>query len=312
VAVDSSFFLPAMKGGQSHRETVRRRFVTAFAEDSWKVLPNLFLEGALHFERAGYGDPGYSSREKRVSLWSPRAGVIWKPAPATAFRVAGARFLQATHFDPRLSMGEIGGFTLGENASFATLNTEFHLAWEQELGRSLFFSATAFHRERRNFCIEGRPPLYGFTWRSSLLSGLGLALNHLLSERTGLSLEYNFLAIRDREYQNLLQETFIPHRTRRDHEARLRLAWVHPVGLKMKAEEAFVIQRLGGGYGEPSPSAFWVTNLALAWEMPGKRGEVSLGAENLFDRRFRLLTRELVIEERLPVRRVILALRVNL
>ena len=239
VAVDSSFFLPAMKGGQSHRKTVRRRFVTAFAEDSWRVLPNLFLEGALHFERAGYGDPGYSSREKTVGLWSPRAGVIWKPAPATTLRAAGARFLQATHFDPRLSMGEIGGFTLGENASFATLNTESHLAWEQELGGSLFFSATAFHRERRNFCIEGRPPLYGFTWRSSLLSGLGLALNHLLGERTGLSLEYKFLAIRDREYRNLLQETFIPYRTRRDHEARLRLAWVHPVRLESEGRGSF-------------------------------------------------------------------------
>jgi tetratricopeptide (TPR) repeat protein len=311
-AVDSSLLLPVLKGEQSYRKTVRRRFVTAFAEDSWRVLPTLFVEGALHFERAGYGDPGYSSREKRVSLWSPRAGLIWKPAPSITLRAAGGRFLQATHFDPRLSMGEIGGFTLGENASFATLNTESHLAWEQELGRRFFFSATAFHRERRTFCAEGRPPLYGFTWRSSLLSGLGLALNHLLGERTGLSFEYKFLTVRDREYRNVLQEIFIPHRTRRDHEARLRLAWVHPSGWKANAEEAFVIQRLDSGYGEPSPSAFWVTNVALAWELPGKRGEVSLGAENLFDRRFQLLTRELVIEERLPVRRVVLALRVNL
>lgn len=311
------FRIPDLDYYVRYKENVDQEFLSAFIQDSWRVFPNLILEGTLHYEMGKDGDPYYSSEEKRVKQWSPGFGILYKPIPSTTLRLGGARFLQTPiNYDARLSMGEIGGFTslfgvVRENEFSLSRNQEIDFAWDQEIWENVFFTASAFLRERKNFYVDLVDSEYDFTWRKVVLHGLRLIYNQLWRERWGFSFEYKFSNIKDKEYQNAFLGISIPYREAQDHQFKLDLRYVHPKGWKCGVIETYIHQHLDRNYTEKSPSDFVLTDLFISKEFPKKRAEVTFKVENLFDRKFQLSTREWFLDDRQPLRRVSLGLKIN-
>jgi tetratricopeptide (TPR) repeat protein len=315
--VKDHFGVPDLAFDMLYREKIDQKFMSGFIQDSWRIFPNFILEGTLRYERGKDGDPYYSDQEFSIWQWSPGLGLIYRPMPSTLLRLGGARFLQTpANYDARLSTGEIGGFTslfgpLRENEFPLSKNWEVDFAWDQEIYKNLFLTASAFLRERKSYYIDWIDSKFEFTKRGVLLHGCKLIYNQIWRERWGISFEYKFLNIRDKEYQNGLLGVSIPYREAQDHQFKLGLRYVHPTGWKFGISETYIYQHLSRNYAEESPSDFFITDFFISYELPKKWGEIAFKVENLFDRKFQLSTREWFLDDREPMRRVSLGLKIN-
>ncbi len=118
------------------RNRIRPFYLTLYAQDTWRVLPELSLEAGLYYERTedGSATPYYSSREFDIVRVHPRAGLIFQPTRDHTFRLGYARYIMNPFLAAwELRPSDIAGFTIGQDAFNSALQEDLSLAWEGQI-----------------------------------------------------------------------------------------------------------------------------------------------------------------------------------
>jgi hypothetical protein len=84
---------------------------------------------------------------------------------------------------------------------------------------------------------------------------------------------------------------------------------VHPSGITLKLREQYLHQR-GQTLGGAADVSVFTTGGSISYELPHKRGLVSLAFSNLTDRRYAFLADPLALGARVPRRQANLSLQV--
>jgi len=127
--------------------------------------------------------------------------------------------------------------------------------------------------------------------------GGGIVLNRMLTERWTFVPEYTFAHATDL------------FGLRHDHQGTLATYYVHPSGMSFKLREQYLHQR-GQTSDAASDVSVFTTSGSISYELPRKRGVLSLAFSNLTDRRYAFLADPLALGARVPRRQANLSLLV--
>ena len=175
----------------------------------------------------------------------------------------------------------------------------------QQVGGRTFVRTTAFKRKQDTplglLCdqIRCKGDLYGG----------GAVVNRFLTDRWTIVPEY------------ALTHTGDPFGLRHEHEVKVGTFYVHPRGYSFSIQEDYFHQRgvsrgiqgffLPAIVDTPVAASVFTTNVSFSYELPRKRGLLSLSVTNLTDRRYAFLADPLALDPRTPKLRAMLSMRVN-
>ncbi len=261
---------------------------TVYLQDIWKIRRDLVLEAALYFDRATDSN-AFSGVEWDLEGWSPRLGLIWTPTEADTFRIAAFRYFlpfQSYRIDPM----DVAGVPIFRNTLEGSRAEEGDLVWEHEW-QSGFFALNGFYltREYREKDEAGDETTY-----TGRLKGVSFEVNQLLPGGVAVEGLYRFTDGDDENYDG---------GDRRDHYARAGARYLHPSGFSLFAAQIFKRQN----FKEPGRKneTIWVTDCGIGYELPGKRGLVSLAVGNVFNHRFDWVEDGFVFSGRAPARQIV-------
>lgn len=281
-------------------ELYRRRHNVSYAnvhvQDIWAVAPRWTVEGALYWEKMRTGNL-FAGTTWDIDAVSPRLGLAWNPTPRDTLRLATFRYLVPFVFT-RLDPADIAGIPVYRASEEGSLVRERALTWEHTWD-SGFFSAGAFslRRESRQF-FNGEQGRYRVDYHGRS-RGIELAVDQIVTPRTGFAARYQHLDVRDDFYTDL---------DRREHLLALGMRWVHPSGYSAG---------IGGTWRKlnfksaRSDETIFIADASAAYELPGKRGSVALEARNIFDRRFDWVVDQFIFSGRVPARQIAVTLSLN-
>jgi outer membrane receptor protein involved in Fe transport len=217
------------------------------------------------------------------SQFNPKLGLIWNPVPDTTLRFAAFRTLKrALLSDQTVEPTQVAGFAQFFDDLNATDAKRYGAALDQRLGKTVWGGLEISHRD--------------LTVIPDILTGIeeqqreSLARTYLywtISPRVVFGTEY-FLEIFDREFVPVVSEK---PKALTTHRLPLALSYFHPAGWITGLKLTPVIQKavlpdgFGGTYRDDD--RFWVTDASVGYRLPARRGLVSVGVRNLFDREFR-------------------------
>jgi tetratricopeptide (TPR) repeat protein len=291
------------------RNHITPTYLTAYVQDTWRILPQLTLEGGVFYEKTndGLSVPLFSDREFEIERVHPRAGLVFNPLRDHTLRFAYARYIVNPFLAPQeLRPTDIAGFTVGQNALTSAVQEDLSLAWEWQASPRVFLKAEGFKRKRTE---QHDDPVAGeFISHDRDFYGGSIDANVLIWDYFGLTPGYTY--VRNKEHELALFGTLNPERWREDHEFRVGLHFLHPTGWKARFQAAYVKQFLRG-FGADDPADFWVLDLAVEKELFHKRLKIGGRVENLLDEKFNLITDVTTVETREPARRFVLFMRYN-
>ena len=267
------------------------RYRTLFAQTSYLVTRQFSATFGLDYDWANHDD-FFLESDASLTKWNPTAGVSFSPTGSTTLRFAAMRVLQ-THYQDRLVPAHVMGFPLQQNESPLSESTAYNLAWDQRLGRSTFVRTTAFKRKQ----VIPLAELCDFVSCNNDFYGGGIVLNQMLTDRWTFVPEYTVAHVTD------------IFGLRHDHEGSLATYYVHPSGITIRLREQYLHQR-GQTFDADSDVSVFTTGGAISYELPGKRGLLSLAFSNLTDRRYAFLADPLALGARVPRRQANLSLQV--
>ena len=268
-----------------------------FFSDTWKAGKSLILEGAVYFDRLQNSNAA-TGTEWQLNQWSPRLGLIFTPTRRDTLRLAVFRYLSpfiASRIDPM----DVAGVPVFRNFREGSRVDEVDMVWEREWARG-YLAANLFYLEKKFEHLDNQPFLEADYGR---LKGLELALNQLIGSGFGLALKYR--------YQDVVDEANLPNLRgdREDHLASTGLRYLHRSGLSSSLTETYRYERFRTGSFEDEH--IWLTDAAVGYEFPRKRGSVNLEMRNIFNQHFNWITDQFVFAGRAPVRETLLTLAVN-
>lgn len=267
------------------------RYRTVFAQSHYPLAARLTVSGGVNYDWAN-NDNAITFTGNSMAKWNPHVGVVFNPIGETRIRVAAMSVLQ-THLQDRLAPTQVAGFVFNQNEPPLSQSTGYNVGWDQPFGSRTFFRAMAFTRERLlafgGFCdvveCQGRT------------TGGQAVLNQFLTDRWTVVPEYS--QTRTSDYAGF----------RHDREINIGTFFVHPSGFSFGVTENHLHQR--GYTGEtPVDLSVFTTNASFSYELPNKRGLLSLTASNLTGRRYAFLADPLALDSRVPKRQATLSVRV--
>ncbi|MBI3456576.1 MAG: TonB-dependent receptor [Candidatus Rokubacteria bacterium] len=279
-----------------------REYLSFVAQDTWQPHPSLYLTGALRYDHGRDGDR-FGPLRQDSSLLSPQAGLLWRVTPDHTLRLAAFRAVQ-THTASRVFPTQVAGFFINAPVDPSTDSTQYHAAWDADLGPMTFLTLDVFRRAANSPTFTFAPD--GMRVRETVTrhrTGGSAALNQVFARYWGASVAYLRVHRED------------PGSEGDDDLVQLGLRFVHPSGLSAQASVAYVQQDLAADRPSGAPRDFWVVSLTGRYEFPRKWGALTVGIENVFDKRFDLrgdpLGRDVATIVELPERRVFATLSVN-
>jgi tetratricopeptide (TPR) repeat protein len=286
------------------RNRIRPFYLTLYAQDTWRVLPELSIEAGLYYERTedGSATPYFSSREFDIERVHPRAGLIFQPSRDHTFRLGYARYIMNPFLAAwELRPSDMAGFTIGQDAFNSALQEDLSLAWEGHLSRPVFLRAEIF-KSKRTEQLED-PLLRGFSSSKRDFYGGRLDANIMILDYFGFTPGYRYL--RSKDHELTWTHSFYPERWREDHELQMGFHFLHPTGWKASFIATYVKQFLRG-FQQEAPGDFWFLSLAVQKELWNKQLTIGGRVDNLLDQRFNLVTDVLTGgERREPARRFV-------
>lgn len=293
-----------------------------YAYHRWQVADAVRLVGGLSYDWVKF--PGnhrsapVSDEIQTESRWSPKAGVVWTPAPGSVVRGGYAQALGGASFDQsfQLEPTEVAGFNqsfrsiIPESVAGANAGARFEIAGislEHRFGHATYVALTAdwlrskVNREIGAFVLgDGLSDTFSFGSTPQRLDykeeSIALNAHQLLGARWVVNAGYR---ISRAELQQNLTE--IPP-----------TAFVDPL-MSARSRVAGVLHRLDLGLGYNHPSGFftaaqaqwwhqsnlqdaaalrdedmWQANVFAGWRLWGRKGEVTVGVLNLTDQDYHL------------------------
>jgi tetratricopeptide (TPR) repeat protein len=269
------------------------RFISLHLEDIWRLHPGFTIEGALYWERIERLNASDWNRWTDTEVL-PRLGIIWTPGDADTIRIAAFRYLVPYAFE-RIDPQDIAGITISRNTYEGALSEEADIMWEHEW-RSGLFSMNLFYLESTD------------TWEymdgsrrdwNTRIAGMENAWNQMLFNGFGMRVTYRYLDVDD---------DFFPEKKRYDHLAAVALTYVSSRGFRFSVTQGYRYEDFD--QSERENESIWLTDASGGIELPGKRGDISLTVNNIFDQRFNWVQDPFVLEGRAPAREVLASLSV--
>ena len=140
--------------------------------------------------------------------------------------------------------------------------------------------------------------LCGLVNCSGASHGGGVIVNRFLTSRWTLVPQYSLTHATDL------------FSSRQDHEGVLGAFYVHPAGWAFSIRQHYFHQSGRTGDSATETSVF-TTNATWGYNLPARRGQISLVANNITDRRYVFLADPLSLDSRVPRRQLSVIMRVN-
>ena len=221
--------------------------------------------------------------------FNPKFGVTWNILPATTVRAAAFRVFRRTLItDQTLEPTQVAGFNQFYDDNESTESWRYGVAVDQKFSTSLF-GGMEFSRRDLNVPITFTNPFTGVSevirkdWREYLGRSYLLWTPH---NWLAFSTEYQYERFKRGSALNFGLKEAATHRVP------LGLKFFHPSGLGFMWKATYLnqhgdFQRKDAVCCESGRSDFWVVDAAISYRFPQRYGSLTIGATNLFDRKFK-------------------------
>ncbi len=250
---------------------------------------SLNLVRNLTFTIGGSGDffSGDAATKERQQF-NPKAGLTWTPFTNTTLRAAGFRALKRSLItDQTLEPTEVAGFNQFFDDGNGTSAWRYGGAVDQKFCERVFGGVEYSHRDL-HVPFEFVDPEAGTSsvreadWKERLARAYLFWAPH---DWVALRAEYLYERFsRDRDFTFGVAKVDT-------HRVPLGASFFHPSGVSASVRGTYVNQ---SGEFEPNPEEFrsgsddfFVVDATLSYRLPRRYGFVSVGATNLFDKKFR-------------------------
>lgn len=223
--------------------------------------------------------------------FNPKFGVTWNLLPDTTLRAAVFRAFKRTLLtNQTLEPTHVAGFNQFFDDLESTESWRYGVALDQKFSRAIFGGAELSRRDL-DVPLPFTDPFTGVTevkrkdWREDVARGYLFWTPH---EWLALSAEYQY------EYIKRVPVFGLGIVNVTTHRVPLGFRFIHPSGLSFGVKATWFHQngefnRKRSALFEPAlpgTSDFWVVDTALSYRLPKRYGFLTIGATNLFDRRF--------------------------
>jgi hypothetical protein len=305
---------PSFLGNYSSSSSANDSFqrFSAYEYHHWNLFDGLTLIGGLAYDTEeyplDYRRPPLNSEENWRSRWSPKAALIWSPAPDLDVRLAFSRALGGVSYDEsvRLEPTQIAGFDqsfrsiISESLIGSVEAGDYQIAggavdWKLRPSTWLTLQAQSLREQVSQdsgyFLVNfgASPPatsalsdVTSYTYRETSAT---LSLNQIIASQLFFQAQYQF-AFSDLESDLLNVPAPASYARAADQwgtlqQARWSLYWQSPCGLFARAECLGYWQGLGGTGPFPPGDSFAQVNLYAGYRLRNRRGDLTLGVLDL-------------------------------
>lgn len=275
--------LPPFTFETRFRNPIYPWYVALYAQDTWRILPSLTLEGAVSYERTkdGTAIPFFSSEEFELERINPRAGVIFTPDSHHTLRLGFARYLAHPFIlVPQLRPTDIAGFNILTDTLPSSLVQDLSFTWEAELIPRTFLKVDLFKRKVTEQLEDSA--VQAFRSRTEDSIGGGIEFDAMFSRYFGANLGYLYTRTQDRPLE--LSYGFIPDRWSDLHRFFASLHFVHPAGWKGYVRAFHLMEEVSGNFGRVARPGVWDVQLWIEKELLQKHMTVAFAVDNALDR----------------------------
>jgi tetratricopeptide (TPR) repeat protein len=229
-----------------------------------------------------------SAASESRDQFNPKFGITWNALPDTTLRAAIFRGFKRTLLtNQTLEPTQVAGFNQFYDDSESTESWRYGIAVDQKLSRTLFGGAELSRRDLKvpvsvTNAFTGVTEVERTDWREDLARAYLFWTPH---EWLALSAEYQYERVERVPDFGLGLVDAITHRVP------LGLRFFHPSGLSFAVKATYFhqdgdFQRKASNCCESGTSDFWVVDTAVSYRLPKRNGFLTIGATNLFDRKF--------------------------
>jgi outer membrane receptor for ferrienterochelin and colicin len=269
----------------------------AYVYSNTRVVPDVTLTLGASWDSFDSEDASSDSRDQ----FNPKLGVTWQVRPGTTLRAAAFRVLKRSLIsDQTLEPTQVAGFNQFYDDVAATEAKRYGLALDQKISQRLFGGVQVARRDLKvpltYTDYTALPPATSLVRPDWQEDSARAYLFMTPSDRLALSMEYQY----QRLEQSLSPATgFESFNQTKAHKLPLGIrffpdsAWTFALKATY-VKEYYDTRDSNDGSALPPPydnvskqdSDFWVADAAATYRLPRRRGLVTFGATNLFDKQF--------------------------
>ena len=223
-----------------------------------------------------------------TNQFNPKFGITWNVLPSTTLRAAAFRTFKRTLLtNQTLEPTQVAGFNQFFDDEESTKAWRYGVAVDQKFSSTLFGGVEVSRRDLKvpmpvTDLTTGVTSVVRKSWNEDLVRPYLFWTPH---PWVALSAEY--------QYERFKRVADFGHGFKKEttHRVPLGFRLFHPSGLSFATKATYLnqdglFQRKGGICCESANSDFWVVDAAISYRLPQRYGFLSVGATNLFDRRF--------------------------
>ncbi len=236
-------------------------------------------------------DQNRADKDLKKNQFNPKFGVTWNVLPDTTIRGAVFRTLKRTLVtNQTLEPTQVAGFNQFYDDVNATASWIYGAAVDQKFSRSLFGGAEYYHRDLKLPTLVLDPSLATFSYQEARdHESVGrLYLNWTPHDWVGLRAGYGYEKyVGDRELSSGLRHVktqSVPFGASIHHPSGVSLL-LNPTYYRQEGE----FQKKHDYSWDTGKDHFWVFDTAVSYRFPKRYGVLTLGASNLFDKKFDFL-----------------------
>jgi hypothetical protein len=229
----------------------------------------------------------------RRQQFNPKVGVTWNPFAATTVRAAAFRVLKRTLItDQTLEPTQVAGFNQFFDDNNGTDAWRYGAAIDQKFTKNFFAGAEVSRRDLKSPFVQ-RNVIAGTATPGEQDIHEDLARAYLFwtpHPMLALTAEYMF--------ERFTSEALTDHPKKLNtHRVPLGISFFHPSGFSAAMKATYfnqagrfvlVDQSLRSGGDD-----FWTVDAAINYRLPNRYGFITVGATNLFDKKFKFFDRDL-------------------
>ncbi len=275
--------------------TTDRESLTVFVQDIMQISNDLTLESAVYFDDYSFSDPlvlGSNAQWDDDFFINPRLGLSWQISPETGLHLAGYRYVLPFYSD-RLEPSSIASIPVYRNAVPGSEFTEFDLRLTHEW-ENTFFTADIFQFEQSKRYLRNNV----FDKDKAETKGFALAINSLIGNQLGFSVDYQYLDVDDDDkvtltndavyplyaYRGAYYQNYVALEKLKQHKIVSGLNWVHPSGHELGGK--LTLSDIDYAHNVRPDEQMAFLDLEYAYTLPDKSMSFKIEAKNLFNERF--------------------------
>jgi hypothetical protein len=257
-----------------------------------KPVENLTLTIGASGDFFKYNEKAGDANDLDTDQFNPKFGIVWNPVPNTTLRGAAFKTLKRTLItDQTLEPTQVAGFNQFFDDLNATETTVYGVAVDQKFSQSVYGGAEFYNRKLEVpwFDIPDPPAppvpvLREAEWKEYTARAY---LYWTFHKWFALKGEYRYEKFeRDPEFNFSIEEV-------KTHSFPLGISFFHPSGFGAFFGATYYDQK--GKFMREGPipvpyeegeDEFWLFDAAISYRLPKRYGFITVGATNLFDKKF--------------------------